>query len=100
MTGVPLSRLGVTGRVDAWEHPIPNWIGGYGWTMKDEIGFLEGLGSHCGRDCRMTMSRLELLQNYRRSLDLRERWGLLDKGKLRAEVNRMIAEEGRRHPTQ
>ncbi len=63
------------------------------WTTVDEILFVKGLGRHRtaeGRQEATPAERLKLLQDYRKSIDVRTQWGFINKLRLIEAVDRLL----------
>jgi len=63
-----------------------------GWQTRDEIGFIDGLGTWCDPDrCITAADRIALLRSYRAGLMLRTRWAALNRETLVQHVDAAIA---------
>ena len=64
------------------------------WSTKDEIRFLDELGTHCSKFNKHDKKyRYRLLEGYIKSIPFRANWGVMDKEYITAYVKRQLSME-------
>lgn len=69
------------------------------WSMRDELAFIDNIGFWRGPVEMTAHQKVELLQGYRRGLELRKQWVNLDREQLLQHVDKLISHYSAINPT-